>query len=307
MNGNVRSKAIALFQATRYPQEYLWFVFISALDLMMTWVVLYFGGAEVNALADYILQRWALLGMVVFKFVLVIVVICICEVVGHYRGRAGRLLARFAVIITLLPVVIAFTHLLAAVYGEGSAERDVPVAEASGSPRATTTQPASQPQQRIQVDRLSFAVPADWHVEQPTSSMRKAQFRLPGEGEGADAELVIYNFGTTPESGGSVQANFDRWCGQFLRDDGRESKDVAVRKEDEISGMAVHTIDIAGRYVAAVRPGSPQKHDKPDHRMLGSIIITPEGKYFLKLLGPNRTVETHRDRYEGFLNSLTRT
>ena len=190
-----------------------------------------------------------------------------------------------------------------------------PGASASAEPKVTPNRTesaaaTSQSEQgsaslKLTVDRLVFVVPSKWVVEQPTSSVRKAQLRLPGGGDG-DAELVIYNFGTTPEAGGSVEANFGRWCGQFVQTDGRDSKDVAARREAEISGMAVHTIDISGRYVAAVRPGSPEKHDKPGHRMLGSVIISPEGKYFLKLLGPNATVEKHAALYEEFLRSLKR-
>jgi len=184
-------------------------------------------------------------------------------------------------------------------------------AEPKATPnRSTSESAASQTAQgsasrKLVVDRLEFVLPSAWVVEQPTSTMRKAQLRLPGDGD-SDAELVIYNFGTTPEAGGSVEANFDRWCGQFVQADGRDSMEVAARRESQISGMAVHTIDISGRYVAAVRPGNPEKHDKPDHRMLGSVIISPEGKYFLKLLGPSATVEKHAAHYEEFLRSLKR-
>ncbi|MCH8969800.1 MAG: hypothetical protein IIA66_11870 [Planctomycetes bacterium] len=185
--------------------------------------------------------------------------------------------------------------------------------EPEATPKQTETEAAaSQTAQesaslRLTVDRLEFVVPRTWVIEQPTSSVRKAQLRLPGGGAGdGDAELVIYNFGTTPEAGGSVEANFVRWCGQFVQADGRDSMEVAARREAQVSGMAVHTIDVSGRYVAAVRPGNPEKHDKPDHRMLGSVIISPEGKYFLKLLGPVATVEKHAARYEEFLRSLKR-
>ncbi len=170
----------------------------------------------------------------------------------------------------------------------------------------TTASAKPAESRRIAVDRLEFVVPSTWIVEQPTSSMRKAQLRLPGEAAGGDAELVIYNFGTTPEAGGSVEANFGRWCGQFVQADGGDSMAVAARREAQISGMAVHTIDISGRYVAAMRPGSPEKHDKPDHRMLASVIISREGKYFVKLLGPSSTVEKHAAHYEEFLRSLKR-
>ena len=118
------SNRFPLLRAARYPQAYVWFIFVSALDLMMTWVVLYFGGREVNVLADYILERWALPGMVVYKFTLVVFVILICEIVGQKRHRLGRRLSIFAVAITLVPVIIAFTHLLGAVYGPQPAEDD---------------------------------------------------------------------------------------------------------------------------------------------------------------------------------------
>ena len=120
MAGRRRTKVIALWQAARYPQAYVWFIFVSALDLMMTWVVLYFGGREVNALADFILQRWQLAGMVVYKFALVVFVICICEIVGHFRSKLGRRLAWFGVLITLVPVIVAFSHLLVDVYNRAS-------------------------------------------------------------------------------------------------------------------------------------------------------------------------------------------
>ena len=119
---HAKSNRFSLLRAARYPQAYVWFIFASALDLMMTWVVLYFGGREVNVLADYILDRWALPGMVVYKFALVVFVIFICEVVGQYRPRLGRRLSIFAVVITLVPVIISFTHLLGAVYGPQPAE-----------------------------------------------------------------------------------------------------------------------------------------------------------------------------------------
>ena len=128
MEPPARPKALALLQAARYPQLYVWFIFVSALDLMLTWVVLYFGGREVNLLADFILDRWALTGMVIYKFVLVVVVIFICEIVGHYRIKLGRNLARFAVAITFLPVIVAFIHLLAAIQGHPGFQ-DIPLGE----------------------------------------------------------------------------------------------------------------------------------------------------------------------------------
>lgn len=103
-------------RATLYPNAYTWFVLLGALDIMLTWIILHMDGREVNVLADWVIRRWALTGMVVFKFVLVMVVVIICEFVGRHSDRAGRRLAKLAVIITAVPVVLSFVQMLIEVY-----------------------------------------------------------------------------------------------------------------------------------------------------------------------------------------------
>jgi hypothetical protein len=96
----------------RYPNEYVWFVFVSALDLMLTWVVLAFGGRETNGVAAHVLQRYGLVGFVIFKFALVVLVICLCEVIGRHNDRVARRIAAFAVVVTCLPVLLSILLLL---------------------------------------------------------------------------------------------------------------------------------------------------------------------------------------------------
>lgn len=96
----------------RYPGIYTWYVFVSALDVMFTWVLLHFGGEEVNQVADFVLQRWDLVGLVIFKFMLVMFVICVCEYVGRTRPKMGRYLGEWAVGITWIPVLLAILQLL---------------------------------------------------------------------------------------------------------------------------------------------------------------------------------------------------
>ena len=90
-----------------YQDHYAWFVLVSALDVMRTWVVLHAGGREVNAIAATVLQRWGLEGMVVFKFALVAFVIGLCEVIGRRNIVAGRRLAAWAVALTCIPLLVA--------------------------------------------------------------------------------------------------------------------------------------------------------------------------------------------------------
>jgi hypothetical protein len=95
-----------------YQNHYVWFVFVSALDVMLTWVVLFHDGFEANLIADFIIGRYGLGGLVLYKFAIVAFVVCLCEVIGRRRYSAGRRLATWAVAITCVPVAMALAQLL---------------------------------------------------------------------------------------------------------------------------------------------------------------------------------------------------
>ena len=103
-------------RAVLYPGCYVWFVFLSAMDLMMTWVILHFGGSEANAVAAGYLNKYGLKGFVIYKFVLVCIIVLICEYVGRRKYRLGRLLAIWSVIVTSSPILIAFYLLVKYVF-----------------------------------------------------------------------------------------------------------------------------------------------------------------------------------------------
>lgn len=108
-----RSRAMLgwLHLPMRYPKLYAWFVFVASLDIMLTRIVLFFEGTEDNPIAEAIISRRGLVGIVVFKFSLVVFLILMCEVIGRRRDQAGRRLARWCVVVTALPVVAAFSQL----------------------------------------------------------------------------------------------------------------------------------------------------------------------------------------------------
>ena len=97
-----------------YQQAYAWFVLVSALDIMLTWTVLFLGGEEVNVLADLVIAHAGARGIVIYKFCLVVFVVLICEVVGRRNARLGRQLARWSVAATAIPVALSLVQLLGA-------------------------------------------------------------------------------------------------------------------------------------------------------------------------------------------------
>lgn len=96
----------------RFQNQYVWFVFFSALDIMLTWAILRRGGREVNPLADLIIDMWGLNGAIVFKFSLTVLVVVVCEVVARTRYGTAYALAITAMIVSAIPVVYSLGLLL---------------------------------------------------------------------------------------------------------------------------------------------------------------------------------------------------
>jgi hypothetical protein len=147
---------------------------------------------------------------------------------------------------------------------------------------------------------FSMVVPAGWTEKPSTSSMRTAQFQMPAP-SGGDAEVVVYHFGET--GAGSVQANIDRWLGQFKQPDDKPSKDVAKIEKAQYAGQEASLVSVAGRYVAAAMPGGPPV-DKPDQALVAAIVPSPKGPYYFRLVGSKSVVDTEEPKFREALSSL---
>jgi len=142
----------------------------------------------------------------------------------------------------------------------------------------------------------------EWRATAPSSNMRKAQFTLPRvAGDSEDAELVVYYFGAG--QGGSVEANLERWYKQFAQPDSSASADKAQVTRDTVDGMNLTMVDLGGTYVAQVTPGAPERHNKPNFRMLAAVLETAEGPYFFKLVGPDQTIAQRAPGFQQFMKS----
>jgi hypothetical protein len=95
-----------------FQNTYVWFVFVSSLDIMLTWKILSQGGLEVNPVAAIVIDAWGMHGAIAFKFALMMWVIVVCEVLARLRRSAGRFLATTAVVMSALPVLWSLTLLL---------------------------------------------------------------------------------------------------------------------------------------------------------------------------------------------------
>jgi hypothetical protein len=154
----------------------------------------------------------------------------------------------------------------------------------------------------IKAGELAFDVPASWKAEQPRSQMRKAQLKVaPVEGDSEPAELVLFVF---PNGAGTVEANIARWEQQFVGEGGKPAK--AEVKKAKGKNVEATRVEVSGHYVAAVTPGAAEKNDKPDYRLLGAIVQTPEAGYFFKMVGPDKTMKAARAGFDAMVASIAK-
>ncbi len=191
---------------------------------------------------------------------------------------------------TLLALTVALS--LAACASDATLEPEIEEAEPA-APVHVDVEPAAT--------GLTFTAQPGWVAEKPTNRMRKAQFMLPRIiDDPADASLVVFHFGG---GGGGVEGNIARWATQFEQDDGSPTRDTAKVTERTVNGMAVTLVDMAGRYVAETTPGSGERVDRPRYRMRAAIIEAPDGNYFVKLVGPERTVGAWTTTFDKYVDS----
>ncbi len=157
------------------------------------------------------------------------------------------------------------------------------------------------PDGRVGLGPFSLVAPKEWTVKPVTSSMRAAHFVL-SDKAGEEAELIVYFFDAG--GAGSIEANLDRWVGQFQQADGKPSKDVAKVEKLELAGQDATLVSVTGRYVAAAMPGGSEMVDKQGQAMLAAIVASPSGPYYFKLVGAKATVTANTARFRAMLSSI---
>lgn len=148
---------------------------------------------------------------------------------------------------------------------------------------------------------ISVVVPKGWEII-PPSGMRLAEYKL-SVAAGSDGQLTVFYFG--PNQGGSVEANIERWYGQFSQSDGGSTKERSRRWESVVAGMSVTHVDITGDFNGGMAPMARGGSAQTGYRMLGSIVMAPVGPYFFKLVGPVSTIEKWADSYQQYIDSIS--
>jgi len=145
---------------------------------------------------------------------------------------------------------------------------------------------------------IKWSVPKRWNA-QGERPMRIATYSVPpSEGDTEQGECAVFYFGN--DQGGGVDANIDRWIGQF------EATGIPGRVTKEFAGMKVTLVQVAGTYLAPGGPMMQSTGKKDNYRLLGAIVEGPQGSVFFKFTGPAKSVGASEGEFNALLESVAK-
>jgi hypothetical protein len=135
------------------------------------------------------------------------------------------------------------------------------------------------------VGEFIFTRPVKWEWVESTSKMRKAQLKVTDAASKASADVAFYYFGTN--GAGGVQANVDRWLGQFA-----EPKDqINAKVEHTTVGKTKLTyVQAEGTYNSGMPGGAVTP--MPDYALVGAILESDQGNVYVRMTGPKAFVRS---------------
>lgn len=154
--------------------------------------------------------------------------------------------------------------------------------------------------------KFEMTAPESWQRKQPKTNIVEHEFEVPAaDGDERPARLTVMG------AGGSIEDNIERWYGQFRQPDGGDTADQAKVEQKMVAGQEVTQVDVSGTYLD--KPGGPfaggKTIERENYRMLAAIIETTQkgkktGNYFIKLVGPRKTIEENKEAFDAMIDSL---
>ncbi len=147
------------------------------------------------------------------------------------------------------------------------------------------------------IGNLQGVVPDAWMRENPSNSMRLAQFNISDKSK--RCELIVFS-----GIGGSVDANLNRWLGQFLDSDKKRMTDYSTVRNEKIHELEITFAYTAGIYLKSGMGNRGPTVEKPNYGLLAAIVRATNETYYFKCTGPKKTLDNYINSFETFIRSL---
>jgi hypothetical protein len=143
------------------------------------------------------------------------------------------------------------------------------------------------------ISGLEFKPAADWTAQQPSSNMRAAELTIKAKDDGEPLTAVFYYFGAG--QGGSVDANLQRWLGQFDGEPEKSTEEIAA------GDKKITLLHAKGTYQVGAMFGP--KIPTAGYALLGAVVPGNDANIFVKLTGPQDEVAAIKDKLVALLKS----
>ena len=149
---------------------------------------------------------------------------------------------------------------------------------------------------RVEIAGLVLPKPATWTWQQPTMQFRTLQYAVPGAADSTGSAELIFSLFKAGD-GGPIEGNITRWAGQFRTADGAAS--TPIRSERTVAGLKVTLVENRGGYVPMGAPAP-----RAGYAQLGAIVEAPGRNVFIRLVGPESTVDANRAAFEAMVDGM---
>ena len=174
--------------------------------------------------------------------------------------------------------------------GKAEVDRDPPIPVAGEAADPSTPPPAATDAgETIEVSGFRFTPPPGWRqveLSPEQSGFVDARFEI--EGYGDDVRL------TMSTTGGGVEANIDRWIGQFQQPAGA----APVQETSDVNGLTVTWVDISGDFQGM---GGPMQSG---WRMLAAAVHGSPRDFYIKLTGPAEDLSELNAPFRSLVESI---
>ena len=149
--------------------------------------------------------------------------------------------------------------------------------------------------------KLRLPVPGNWQMVPIRSRIIKREYAVPPASEGEAPGRM-----TVSTAGGGIEANVERWIGQFQTAEGEPLADEAKKVEKKkIGGLEVHLVDLTGDFQDQPRGPRGPTVSRPNYRMLAAIVPLKEGgTWFFKFYGAKETVDAQAKPFTKMIEGI---
>jgi hypothetical protein len=176
---------------------------------------------------------------------------------------------------------------------DGAGHGTPKLAVESVSPHPTAQNHPDQQDSLVELEAISLTAPQEWMRKPVSSDFVLTEFTLSRvAGDDWDGRLTV------SVAGGDIEANVQRWRTQFGGKPASES-----RRQTTVEGQDVTLIDFSGDYSDQRGPFAPAT-SRPGTRMLAAIVPVSRELYFIKAVGPEKTMAANEKNFESFVHSV---